>query len=165
MRFSEAYAALEQGRPIARANSLYKSIKKIDPSQEPGVDGPERVFVVKDMDRGYLTSFGEFEKEEDAKAALKAERTKLTKEWSAYEKLQTAFNAASPEEKEALKLDPGIQPMYRKSYFDNVTIEERSASRINRLSAPYLIGRTKGGSVEPVSLSGADLFASDWSIA
>lgn len=165
MKFSEALKALEEGRPVRRAGSKYNLIRKVDPRMEPDTDGPSRVFVIVSGEGRYMSNQGEFETEEAAKAALKKLRASLTKEHKTYNSLQAAWDAADGPTRTAEKLAPGISPVFRENYYEGAVVQERNASRTQRLNVPFLIGMTRENTIEPVSLSGADIFAPDWSIA
>ncbi len=163
MKFSEALAALEEGRPITRNGSRFSRIRRVDPRSEPNIDGPARVFVIVNASDRFMSNFGEFEDEAEAKAALKAARTTLTKEYSAFDKAQEAWDNAEPQERE--NLTPGISPSFPVGFYEGAKVQERPASRANRINVPYLVGLTRTGETEPVVLTGSDLFATDWSIA
>lgn len=164
MKFPEAFEALKEGRPVRRAASRFQSLRLVDPRREPDIDGSARVFVILGSDGRYMSNLGEYESEEDAKGKLKALRTALTKEYSTYRKLQEAYDAATPDKREEEKLQPGISPVFRENYYEGALVQERTASRTNRINTSYLLGTTREGTVEPVCLTGADLLAPDWSV-
>jgi hypothetical protein len=165
MKFTEALKALEENRPVRRSSGRYQWIRRIDPRLEPDIDGESRVFVVMGSDGRYMSNLGEFAEESEAKAALKQLRTQLTKDHKVYADLQTIYNAADGKQREKEKLQPGISPVFRANYYEGACVESRTASRTHRLNKPYLIGMTRDNSIEPVSLTGSDLFAPDWDIA
>ena len=165
MKFKDAYEKLDEGSPIRRTGSRYKWIRKVDPRTEPDIDGPSRVFVIASEDGRYMSNQGEFDSEKDAKAALKQLRTSLTKEHKEFAEVDAKWNEASEADREAGTVKPGTSPALRASFYDGAYVKERPANRSNRITSPYLIGRTEEGSVEVVTLSGSDLFATNWSIA
>lgn len=166
MDFKEALTAAQSGKAVRRSNWTDRGqMRLVVPDIEPQVDGPLEEFV---LIKGptLVSGVNVFETREAAEKELTKIRKAHTALWNKYRQAQAAWDDATPEEKEKIPLEERpVSPGFPATYWREVEVKSRPASRAYRLSEPYFTIRDKRGATSVYLPSTQDLLAQDWKIA
>ena len=166
MDFKEALTALQTGKTVRRGEwSTFGQMRLVDPGIEPDLDGPSEEFI---FIRGTIPIQGLSAQgsQEEAEKLLTKTRKAHTALWNVYRQRQAAWDDATPEEQEKIPVDDRpIKPALSSTFWREVEVSARKASRVHRLSLPYFTVRTKRGDTAAFTPTTADLLAQDWKIA
>lgn len=164
MNFTQALQALTEGNMVKRAGSPdVRWVRRIEPSVEPDVDGPEFMFRPFRADRPLGNEI--FEKEEDATKFVKKLQKDHAAEWKKFTESEAAYNQTAPEERMEKKMVKANAPARHDGFYAELETRKVPASRFRCINVPFFIAMDRGSSISPYTFSHADVGATDWTLA